>query len=734
MASFTHCEYYKIMIDDRDIEDIESFADPYTGVKRKRMTAGCIRLNMIRGGRDLSLEFKEDGVVEELVGRKARYPSVNSLLASERFANLSQFVSTQLRASALIKVGNIIPSSIEVSNRALTTEDFVNEFNSKNDKKKLKLFLLEGPAGVGKTFQINALVEYFAKKASGSEAIAPILHLTSKGRRLSNLRDALAAATQDINASFFARHVPILVRRGLLTVAIDGFDELVDADGYEDSWLALRQFIEEVGCGGTMLLAARDTFIEEQDLLTRIEKSRDEVELTVGRVLTPNAMEAKEWLEKSPNWKPSELDSEISEDLLRDESYVLRPFFLRELWTAKGWSEVADTGPRTFIVNRLVGREARLISQQIGGVTVEVVAEVLLQLLEEVAVEMAGREVDSVEIEHLSFLTEYIFEGVLDVQSIRKLMHKSGSLALLELTSDKRARRFPHSEVRHYFLGQAVRRALAQGGVPAFLRRYVFNCEELEVFAEVFSNKSKENNAASNKASVLLSSEISGDSLATNLSALLFIMLSLGYCDRIDYAETIEATFAGLTPVGTISNSKVNRLDACGADISEVTFYQVEVDTLVVDEGTLMGSSMPNIKTLEVIGRDGTQPVRGKSEIASWISLRTRMDGAANTAEVKLLEKVARRSIKQFYLRVAGGENDGAELLNDPLWSFVSKVLSRHGRLEVRRAKPMHGRPSPLIRIKNPLALLDSLNKETQEIWSELLSEKKTSRTRREVR
>lgn len=173
MASFTHCEYYKIMIDDRDIEDIESFADPYTGVKRKRMTAGCIRLNMIRGGRDLSLEFKEDGVVEELVGRKARYPSVNSLLASERFANLSQFVSTQLRASALIKVGNIIPSSIEVSNRALTTEDFVNEFNSKNDKKKLKLFLLEGPAGVGKTFQINALVEYFAKKASGSDVPPP---------------------------------------------------------------------------------------------------------------------------------------------------------------------------------------------------------------------------------------------------------------------------------------------------------------------------------------------------------------------------------------------------------------------------------------------------------------------------------------------------------------------------------------------------------------------------------
>lgn len=705
---------------DQDIQDVTAFADPYTQVKTKRSSGG-MKVDIVRGGRPLSLEFNDKGRVSEIGGRRTAFLGADSLLASERFANLAQLANTQMRAAAAKPVKNLIPASVRINQMTVDVEGLSAKIHASASDGKLKLLLIDGPAGIGKTFQIEQLVSYHAIRASRGEPCPPVLHVTSKGRRLSNLRDVLAAATQELNATFFAKHVPILVRRGLLVIAIDGFDELVDADGYEDSWLALRQFIAEVGGGGSMLLAARDTFVEEQELLTRIERSRRDVELSIGEVLPPSPLQARAWLKASPTWKPAELESDVANDLLRNGSYVLRPFFLRELWSAKGWADVVDAGPRTYLVKRLLGREAKLVAQQVGGTTGDRVATALSLLLQEVALEMASREVDSIEVEHLSFLTQFCFDGIVDDAAIRKLMHKSGSLALLELSADKGSRRFPHSEVQHYFLGQSVLRDLAGRTVPAFLRRAMLNCEELEVFSEIFVNSPIEARSAAGYCSSLVSSEISSDALAPNLSAILILMLALGCIERVDFAEVVEATFAGQTPRGVISDSKINRLDASGSDLSDLKFTSVDVGVLIVDESTVLGSSLPEIDALEVRGTADSTSRRGRKEVGDWIAERTRGGALVDSPAVRLLEKVARRSVRHFYLR-ASGEDDGHTLLSDPLWGLISKVLTRHGRLEIHRAKPMHGRPSPLFRVKNPIALLDADNKETAKILEDLIA------------
>lgn len=706
-------------VPEQDISDIGAFADPYTDISVKR-SGGTCRLVMTRNGRPLGLELHESGRVAETTGRKAGFASVTSLLASERFANLAQLAATQLRAAAAKPAKNRIPASLCFAGQDADAEWVAKNLLTSSDAEKLRLLLIDGPAGVGKTFQIEQLVFRQATRASRGEATPPVLHVTSKGRRMSNLRDVLAAATQELNAAFFAKHVPILVRRGLVVVAIDGFDELVDADGYEDSWLALRQFVAEVGGGGCMVLAARDTFVEEQELLSRIERSRNDVELTTGEVRPPTSSQARHWLAGAPTWKPAELEADVAADMLRDGSYVLRPFFLRELWNAKGWSDVVDSGPRTYLVHRLLFREAKLIAQQVGGATAERVMSALSLLLQEVAVEMASREVDSVEIEHLAFLTQYCFDGIVDDAAIRKLMHKSGSLALLELSLDKGSRRFPHSEIQNYFLGLSVLRGLAAGTVPTFLRRHIVTGEELDVFAEVFSNCPDELTSAARYCSALMANEVASDALAPNLAAILLVMLALGRVSRVDFADVIEATFAGQTPGGVLSNSKISRLDACGADLSGLEFTATEVGTLVVDDSTIVGRSLPQIAALEVRASDGGKVIRGKQEIADWLAHRERAGAVADSAAVRLLERVARRSVRHFYLRVSGDEDDGSALLSDPLWNAVAKVLARHGRLEVHRAKPMHGRPSPLIRLKNPIALLDSSDRDTAKILHEL--------------
>jgi hypothetical protein len=340
-------------------------------------------------------------------------------------------------------------------------------------------------------------------------------------------------------------------------------------------------------------------------------------------------------------------------------------------------------------------------------------------LLEEVAIEMVSREVDYVEIEHLSFLTQFCFDGVVDDTSIRKLMHKSGSLALLELSHDKGTRRFPHSEIQHYFLGSSLLKSLYNGVVPSFLRRHVLTSEEIEVFQEIFATDGLRAKRAAEVCVSLLAAEVSSDALASNLSALMILELALGNVERLDFAETIEATFSGETPAGVISNSRVNRLDACGADLSQLTFDSVTVGALIVDDSTAFGSSTPEIGVLEIRSATGDEIVRDRARILEWIQKRAQTDsGSDDSPSVRLLEKVARRAVRHFYLRTAGDEDEGSVLLADPLWPSVFKVLSNHSRVEVLRSKSMHGRPSPLIRVKNPIALLDRKDKQTARIMA----------------
>jgi hypothetical protein len=197
-------------------------------------------------------------------------------------------------------------------------------------------------------------------------------------------------------------------------------------------------------------------------------------------------------------------------------------------------------------------------------------------------------------------------------------------------------------------------------------------------------------------------------------------MLALNRIERLDFADVLEASLGGLTPKGTISDSRFSRLDACGADMSELVFRSVGVDTLIVDESTVFGRDIPAISQLEVRTLGSEKVLRSPKAIEAWIGTRERPNVRTDNPATRLLEKVARRSVRNFYLRLSGDEDAGSALLKDPMWEVVSKVLQKHDRLEVHRARPMHGRPSPLIRVKNPIALLDDSDKDTVKIFSDV--------------
>lgn len=703
-----------------DLDDISAFADPFTDA-RIRKIQGRTRIELIRNGRELQYEISPESGTITAKHRKRAYATVRSLLASEEFANISGFMETQRRAFDRHPQKGSIPSYIKLPDGLVRTDGLASLVNSSSEK--TRLVLLDGPAGVGKTFQVEQLARLQAANSVSPSTSVPILHISSRGRRLSNFRDVLAATTQDMGAAFGARHVPMLVRHNLLIAAVDGFDELVDADGYEDAWHALKDFIDQIRGGGTVLLAARDTFVEEQELLARIERTDSSISLVMGTIQAVQPEDAKEWLARAPSWKPSDIESQTTNDVLSEGSYALRPVFLRALAEAKGWAGVVETGPRTFLINSLVQREAKLIAQQLGGVTSDQISPALMSLFQEVALEMTARETDSVEVDHLAFLTQYCFEGVLDERQIRKLMHKAGSFSLMEPSWSKDKRKFTHSEVQYYFLGGALIKALEKNVIPSVLRRTALSGEHLEVFAEVFANDESIAKRAAQHLQSALNVEMSADGLRSNAGAILILAFSAGLIDRLDYISAFEAVLAQGSPQGEFVDSTISRLDAAGANLSATKFDNVQIGTLVVDEYTKFGPSKPNVKVIENRGSKQTNTERDPSKIDEIMASHTAQNGSnyAESPLVILLDRVARRAARCFYLREHGDDDEQTVLLKDPHWPLLRKILDELGRIEIKKDKSMHGRPSPLIRVTNPRQLLDRTNPTTLALLNVLI-------------
>ncbi|MDO8282332.1 MAG: NACHT domain-containing protein [Thermodesulfovibrionia bacterium] len=706
---------------DEIICDICAFADPFTEQKTRKLK-NSTQIELIRNGRKITYEIAPDLGRFTAKHRERSFSGIASLIASDEFANLHRFAQTQLRSFQDKSKIPPIPTEIDFEGQRIALNNLSAELCNTNVN--TRLILIDGPAGVGKTYYIERLVQGQAEKMMKGQVSPLVLHVSSRGRRLSNLRDVLAATTQDYAAEFGARHVPILVRHGLLVAAIDGFDELVDADGYEDSWSALREFVGDVKERGTIILAARDTFVEEQELLARINSASNVVALSMAHIRTITPSAAKDWLLQNSKWKPAEVNSETTDYILIENSYALRPFFLRILWDAGKWERVLDIGPRTFLVNHFIEREAKLIAKQIEGLTPEIITPALISLFQEVALEMTSREVDTVEMEHLTFLARYCFEGTLNEGSIRKLMHKAGSFALLEQSNQPGHRRFSHSEIMQYFLGGALVSALAAKTVPSVLRRAVIGAEHAEVFFEVFVNDEDKAKKAAQFLSSAISSEISMDRLHNNGGTILTLAFSAGLLERLDYLEVVDASMAGGAPEGEVSSSNFARLDVCGADFSHIEFTDVAINTLVVDDTTRFGSSLPKITQLE-IRSDGIAKIeRDPSQISQFIASHSIASSNADylhSALIKLLERVARRAARFFYLREHGDDDEYALLLKDPNWQVVKSVLIQHKRIDVVTRKSMHGRPAPLLRIKNPKDLLDWSIPETIAIFNDLI-------------
>lgn len=708
--------------------DIAPFVDPATELKITEGGHG-LRLQLVRNGteHDYFISLTDQSITGRHVKGK-KFAGIKSLLASPEFADIRGFAGTQVRMFRNFDVDALIPPEGQIDGDPVKLQTLTRRLTPKSDgngEATLSVVLLDGPAGVGKTSLIQRLLVQRARRATESAA-PPILHVASRGRRLTGLDDALAQSIQIVRASFTFDQVPVLVRHSLLQLAIDGFDELVDPEGYKDAWYALRDFFDATVYGGPVILAGRDTFFDQQSFERQMNESKHRFQMTHVRLSPVSPSIAREWLRKQ-GWSDKDLQDPYTNIVFRPGSYALRPYFLSEMSKAKSWSaiESSDLSARGFLLESFIKREGRLICEQLG-IKSEDINSRLVGLFQEIALEMADNEADSVDLAFLQLVTEVAFAGLLDSGDLAKLKHKAGSFALLETDAREGYRRFPHTEISNHFLALGLIQSLRKGMYVRFLRRGAVSADLLAIFAEqLLAQPQEASTECVDRIEKSLNEEASFDRLPENLASLLITALCrpTGVVKKYQDLQVPDVVLFGAIGPATLEKLKVQRLDAREAELSQVNFVACEVFHLTADETTRFGHALPRVHQLNLILANGrSEEMFDPGAIGDWLAEHASQIEvrAVNKDAVRLFEKVCRIMLRQHMIKEHEGDFSG-KVLQDEYWKRIEQILFDHKFLDRITGKPTSGAPGTFLRMKDPYRLLtDRAKSDVKAVWTKI--------------
>ena len=334
------------------------------------------------------------------------------------------------------------------------------------DESSVQVLLIDGPAGIGKTNFIERLALSRATQYTISQRPL-ILHVQSRGRVLTFLDDLIAFSLQTLRLRITYDQLPVLVRHGLVVLAIDGFDELGDPNGYDLAWGQINDLVNHVRGEGTLVLAGRETFIGKERMVGSIKSlSEDRDTINVLSLKLPEKHEAMTWLRQPENgWSDEQLHS-VSE-LFEPGSYMLRPFFLAQLAdreVAEAFRNEMLGYPLAFLVDLMIEREAGKFGEAVERhMDLEERKTFVREFLQEVARDMADQQSDALDETGILWIVDVVTGEDVPSEVRRLLRNRANVMAFL--TTDERPgyRRFAHSQLFNHFLGEVTIDVLSEG-------------------------------------------------------------------------------------------------------------------------------------------------------------------------------------------------------------------------------------------------------------------------------
>ncbi|WP_131721607.1 hypothetical protein [Xanthomonas sp. NCPPB 1128] len=667
----------------------------------------------------VEVRIAKDGssVVEIRGGSRRVYQSYKALLASPGFGNIKRVADAQRafikyeapyvenKSAHLPVVGALSIGGDEKEDGVLLER--INKWLSQTDESdgsssNVRALVVDGPAGIGKTHLIRLLA--FERNGDyGIASLAPILHVQSRGRKLTTLNDVLAGTLQALRVGLTFDQVPVMVRHGLLVVAIDGFDELADPHGYDTAWGSLRDFVEELNGQGSIILAGRDTFINADSIRRSVVLLDSDKTIAVHlRPLLPQ--EARHWL-MAKKWAAPRVDQLESLGLFEGNSYALRPFFLAKI------SDVAKDGrsfnefseaPLTYLVNTMLEREAKIAAKKVAGVEFSAIYR---DFLMEVARDMADSEVESIDVSTLSLIAEIVFSKFLSGDDLAIFINRASTISLLEGDAKSGSRAFPHTEIQNFFLSLAYKELIVAGEFPKSVRRGIVGRDFLATFSDVVTAEKK--TAARDfciAAQDALDRRLLDGRGGRNVCSLLLSVLDVDVLDsdfRLSAQQLDEGLVRGVLPNGSFSSVEFSMLDVRGGDLSRAAFVNCSIAQLIVDETTKLPVEFPRPGQL-MVDDGGSADSLEQEEIPQWLEKHTvsRDRLTKSGSHWLLFERICRAIMRQFWIRSAG-DDPAARLLAKDEWYDIKEVLEQEGVLRVRTNVAVGGPKSEFYRLEN---------------------------------
>ena len=731
-------------------DELAVFSDLGTNPPRAMRHDDRLIVRLTRGGDELQLEFI-NGPAGKVIEHRPNsagsrtHASYRALLASDAFSDLRLWADHQ--KTVLKNVDSRIHVEGVLSGTGDTLDiDALDDLLVPGDcsDPSIRVMLIDGPAGIGKTRFIESLAASRADRFLTTRRPL-VLHVQSRGRILTFLQDLIAFSLQRLRLAVTFDQLPVLVRHGLVTLAIDGFDELGDPNGYDLAWGQVNDLVTQIRGEGTLILAGRETFIGRERVSKQITSLGHHDALEALSLQPPDPDDAKAWL-RANHWSQDDI---ASADALFDRgSYALRPFFLVQL----GRSDVASTireraagHPLAFLVEMMIEREAGKFGGALDRIlSVEQRRTFVRGLLREIARHMADDQTEAIDEMTIAWLVEIAAPEDLDPESLALLKNRAAVVAFLENDDAPRYRRFAHAQLLNFFLAEVTIDAIASDEVPKFIRRNILGADFLAAFSDLVLDAAASDSARVHEffqaASRTARTYLSVDRGARNLGAMLVTVLPAmnGGSDlRLEGIAVDESLIQGTAPEAVIANAAINQLDVQDADLRAVTFEEnCWIGTLIVDETTRVSPSCPvpdRIRRQGVGARDDSG-LEEYEACADWLDLHGRMQPAVqgddaglvpndlrNDELVMLLERACRN---RAYWIPKDRDNDDqfARFVGNPRWFDLLDLLREHDLIREEQLSSK-GRTSTFVHIKRRTEILAADPKETQirDLYSSLV-------------
>lgn len=695
--------------DQEELSDLKLFHDPFSESVFRTNESGGWLAQFERHGTPISLRKEQNGKI--FCNRSGDVVASNfkSLLAGKNFANL-EYLARSLEHEYRDALDNWmeVPFSIDRTDEILSSFAEVDSFLQ--GLWSGGVVGLEGPAGAGKTHFIERLTALRAQQFLKRDSVGPILiPVTSAGKVLSAVDDRIDGAFSALRASFNRSEMPVLMRHGLISLAIDGFDELSDSRGYDNSWSALRDLFQDIGGSGLMLLSGRDSFISADELKQLIGQSVELVgaDLHSIRIDFPSAIDACRWIcAKNSHWNNRKSELEMR---LNDYYWLRRPFFVSQI-SAMSSDVFLESGdePIVALCDSIVEREVLKLGLP-AQVSMTSGKKLVYSILTEAARTMMDYEVGFVDSSLLEIAVDIACDEILPGEEdfARALSARAKTLTLLEPahgTGDRDNRMFAHEKIKAFFYARhLLQEFLKDGPVPTGLRRNQLTLSDLSVFSALSLVTPESADRIVHSIRVKSKGEASGGMLSSNFAALELACPSSDKLEQSSFSNItiVDAFLPDLTSV-IFRDVYINRLDASDADLSGCEFSSCSAGEVIVSEATRFGKSVP--EALKLIKRDFYGRETHLHDSASIVEALNALSVVDETSFLPVIPKtlniLARLMLKGHWVRLEQDDHRGKRLLERTDWALIAQRLTDAGFLETRNIGAGGG-PGDFVHLKN---------------------------------